>query len=49
MNATHPWTVMRAKEMNEWINDGSYDRILSQKAINDAKKYENSSFKVSFK
>lgn len=49
MNATHPWTVMRAKEMDKWINDGNYDKLLSQKAINATETHESSSFKISFK
>lgn len=49
MNATHPWTVMRAKEMDKWINDGIYDKLLSQKAINATETRESSSFKISFK
>ena len=49
MNATHPWTVMRAKEMDKWINDGNYDKLLSQKAINATETRESSSFKISFK
>lgn len=28
--ATHPWTVLRAKELNVWIHSGEYDRILNR-------------------
>jgi Zn-dependent protease with chaperone function len=27
-SADHPWTVMRAKELLNWVHDGGYDRIL---------------------
>lgn len=27
---THPWTVMRAKELKNWIDDGSYDSIFNR-------------------
>lgn len=29
MGASHPWTVHRARELLNWIDDGSYDRVLS--------------------
>jgi Zn-dependent protease with chaperone function len=28
MGATHPWTVMRAKQLLEWVDTGSYDQVL---------------------
>jgi len=27
---THPWTVMRAKELNKWIKQGKYDAIIKE-------------------
>ncbi len=27
-SADHPWTVMRAKELLNWVHDGGYDRVL---------------------
>ncbi|MFW5628995.1 MAG: M48 family metallopeptidase [Candidatus Cloacimonadaceae bacterium] len=33
LNETHPWLVMRAKELNKWIQRGHYDGII--------KKYKN--------
>ena len=29
---THPWTVMRAKECLEWVDDGGYERVLAKPA-----------------
>lgn len=29
MGQTHPWTVMRAKELNKWIKQGAYNKIIS--------------------
>jgi len=28
MGATHPWTVMRAKQLLQWVESGSYDQVL---------------------
>jgi Zn-dependent protease with chaperone function len=28
MGASHPWTVLRARELLGWIDDGSYDKVL---------------------
>ena len=28
---THPWTVLRAKELNTWYKQGSYQRIIDRK------------------
>lgn len=28
---THPWTVLRAKELHEWYKQGEYDQIISRK------------------
>lgn len=30
MFADHPWTVMRASELDKWVRDGSYQRILQR-------------------
>jgi Zn-dependent protease with chaperone function len=30
MGETHPWNVMRAKELNKWIKQGAYDRIMKK-------------------
>lgn len=43
ITATHPWTVMRAAEINKWYNNGEYDRILNQKKSDTQTKYLNSS------
>ena len=29
MGTTHPWTVLRARELLAWIDDGSYDKLLT--------------------
>jgi len=29
ISSTHPWTIIRAKEINEWINEGDYDKVFS--------------------
>ena len=29
---THPWTVLRAKECLEWVDDGGYERVLAKPA-----------------
>ncbi|TFH15761.1 M48 family peptidase, partial [Candidatus Bathyarchaeota archaeon] len=26
---THPWTILRTKEINEWVNDGTYEAVMS--------------------
>jgi hypothetical protein len=26
---THPWTILRTKEINEWVQDGTYEIVLS--------------------
>ena len=28
-DASHPWTVMRAAELLNWINDGAYSEIIN--------------------
>jgi Zn-dependent protease with chaperone function len=28
MGATHPWTVMRGKELLEWVDNGGYEQVL---------------------
>lgn len=28
MGATHPWTVMRAKQLLEWVDSGGYEQVL---------------------
>ncbi|MBO5342818.1 MAG: M48 family metalloprotease [Lachnospiraceae bacterium] len=27
---THPWTVLRAKELENWVNSGEYNRIINR-------------------
>lgn len=29
-NRSHPWTVIRAAEINRWIEDGSYEDVIEQ-------------------
>lgn len=29
MGTAHPWTVLRARELLAWIDDGSYDKVLA--------------------
>jgi ribosomal protein S27AE len=29
ISLTHPWTVIRNKEINEWIDEGDYDKVFS--------------------
>jgi len=38
MSKGHPWTVMRAAEMNKWIKKGEYDRIINSFSSKEAKK-----------
>lgn len=30
MSLTHPWTVMRAAELQKWYESGSYDKVLNR-------------------
>jgi Zn-dependent protease with chaperone function len=32
MEKTHPWTVMRAHELDQWITSGQYEAVLNRKA-----------------
>lgn len=41
MSKGHPWTVMRAAEMNKWIKKGEYDRILNNYSSKEAKNKKN--------
>jgi len=36
MGATHPWTVMRAKELLRWVDSGEYERVLQGAAAGRA-------------
>ncbi|MCB2171551.1 M48 family metallopeptidase [archaeon] len=29
LQLTHPWTIVRTKEINEWVDDGTYETVLS--------------------
>lgn len=29
LSLTHPWTIIRTKEINEWIDEGDYQKVLS--------------------
>ncbi|MBN2336404.1 M48 family metallopeptidase [Candidatus Bathyarchaeota archaeon] len=29
LSLSHPWTILRTKEINTWINEGDYDKVLS--------------------
>ena len=31
MQNTHPWTVLRAAELFQWIDDGDYEKVLQRK------------------
>lgn len=31
MDNTHPWTVMRASEILEWIESGTYSEIIERR------------------
>lgn len=31
LDDTHPWTVMRAAELQKWYEDGSYEKVLNRK------------------
>jgi len=33
MYASHPWTIMRAKELDKWVESGRYRGLINQKAI----------------
>ena len=40
---THPWTILRTKEINEWVEDGTYETVMSmdpEKLAEIAKKTE---------
>lgn len=49
--AEHPWTIMRAKELDTWINSGKYNTILKTKKSGEYNPYSNvsSSIKITFK
>jgi len=32
-DSSHPWTIMRAKELDRWIESGKYRAILNNKAV----------------
>ena len=34
MNSDHPWTVLRAKELKSWYDNGEYNRILNRNVNN---------------
>ncbi|MDY4576059.1 MAG: M48 family metallopeptidase [Intestinibacter sp.] len=34
MNSDHPWTVLRAKELKSWYDNGEYKRILNRNGNN---------------
>lgn len=34
LDDTHPWTVMRASELQKWYDDGSYEKIVERKRTN---------------
>jgi len=38
MTATHPWTVMRAAEIDNWYNTGGYNKVLDRKDYDKANK-----------
>jgi Zn-dependent protease with chaperone function len=29
LQQSHPWTILRTKEINEWVNDGDYEAVMS--------------------
>lgn len=31
--STHPWTVIRAKQMKDWVDSGDYERILNRTSV----------------
>ena len=33
LGSTHPWTVMRAKELDKWIKSGDYQKILDERGV----------------
>jgi len=33
MDSTHPWTIMRAKELDRWVSSGRYKGLINQKAV----------------
>jgi Zn-dependent protease with chaperone function len=36
LSSTHPWTVMRAKEIDRWVTSGDYRRVLERKSGHNA-------------
>jgi Zn-dependent protease with chaperone function len=40
MDDTHPWTVMRAKELLDWVEEGSYQRVFNRETYSDSFKHE---------
>jgi Zn-dependent protease with chaperone function len=33
LGSSHPWTVMRAKEMDRWTVEGHYDKLLARRGV----------------
>ena len=33
LQATHPWTVLRAKELIEWVDSGRYDGLIAEHTV----------------
>lgn len=31
--STHPWTVLRAKQMKDWVDSGDYNRVLNRTSV----------------
>ena len=52
-DSSHPWTIMRARELDKWIESGRYRSILNQKAISSSSYADlgggNSGVSVKFK
>jgi Zn-dependent protease with chaperone function len=40
MQMTHPWSVLRGKELFQWVNDNKYEELLSKYGNNNDKNFK---------
>jgi hypothetical protein len=47
MDQSHPWTVMRAAELLNWVNAGEYDRFIGTGIVtNEINSFDNELAKI---
>ncbi len=42
--AEHPWNVMRAYELNQWVKEKSYERIVNSRIVEKVTRLQNEKF-----